>query len=531
MNKLKIYLILIVVSLIVFIACNTTKVPPPPPPTFTNVDELVKWCGRFSDPIDDGKSKIGNTFAETGNTSGGVFMQSNSQKYKFSKSFNDFVDFGNQPKNVMYPGSIINGDGLGAGELSSIGETFSRRPIILTLHSGKSENVDVPNYSNVNEAVQKLVKNYTPTAANGFYKLEIYHSKEQAMMDVNVSANWKFVSGKFSSNTSNSIEEKTMMLYFKQVYYTVSINTQSFASDYFGDDVDLNKLSQRTSKRNPLCIISEVDYGRVIMVEITSKKSYDTMKQDIEAGLNLGFFGVGASGSYSPKNSKLSRGYSFKALIYGGNQDIAMKAMASNNINDIIAYIKDGAVYSSQNVGQPIACRVNYLYDNKSVKVGSKTEYTLRNWQKAFDKVKIRFDKIQMVTGAPKTNMELYYNFYVDVDGVQKDASVSLTRNEQAKIKNGGTHIINKITANSFSLADAAVVTIRCDMWDADAGVLGRSDKHLIKNNSFSGKGIFVASKYLSNNISTILGNPQTYRVTSSSYDHSFDITVTFIED
>ena len=134
MNKLKIYLILIAASLMVFMACNNTN--EPKIPTFNNVDELVKWCGRLPEapPTQAQKKKLASQELMELNTNNGNYYTTQATEYELTRGFDEIININDMNKETLYPGSIVKGKDLAKGLLSPISYIHPRRPITLIMN-------------------------------------------------------------------------------------------------------------------------------------------------------------------------------------------------------------------------------------------------------------------------------------------------------------------------------------------------------------------------------------------------------------
>ncbi|MDR3046304.1 MAG: thiol-activated cytolysin family protein [Bacteroidales bacterium] len=524
MKKHFIYPIFLLVFVFIIAGCSDSNDPNQGTPSFNKVDDLVEWCGKPSDPATY-KNET-NKKTVSGTSAAGVKKTGTATTYSRADVFERYVNFGDKPSNTLFPGNIVEGADLPIGQLTSLGEGWNRKPITLTLTGGESEVVENPTYSNVNTAIKKLVSNYTTTAADMQYKLEMMHSREQSLMDVGISANWSFFKGAGASvnyEQGSSIDKTSMLLYFRQVYYTISIGPKSSASGYFAENNDLNKLAKRTNKNNPLCVVTEVDYGRIVIVKITSTKSIDSMKSDISAGLNIGSLGVG--GTYKPSSSKFDASYSFEAQIYGGNNEKAVIAVSSRNINDIIDYIQSGATYSANNAGQPISYKVNYLYGNSLAKVGCATEYTETNWKEASNKVKLHIDGFTLLAGASSMNLEAYWDIWVNgsqtsTTALSGTSHIQTYESSKLKMMDGQYATIDK-DIGTIDLSITPTLYLHTDIKDDDA--IGYTQ--MITGTSGNGTKTWSANEIKN----MTFGTPITYELSQGKY--KIRMKVTFYEN
>jgi len=107
----------------------------------------------------------------------------------------------------------------------------------------------------------------------------------------------RFVGGDNASHNSGKKKtENSVLIFFKQIYYTIAMaESHCFADNILQDDIDLESLQGEIGNDNPLCIISSVDYGRIIIAKATSTESFETMTKKLNA--NFSFFAISSSAS------------------------------------------------------------------------------------------------------------------------------------------------------------------------------------------------------------------------------------------
>ncbi len=257
------------------------------------------------------------------------------------------------------------------------------------------------------------------------------------------------------------------MLYFKQVYYTVSTDDKSFAHNYFSDDVDVNQLSKKTGKGNPLCVVSEIDYGKIIMVKITSTKTFDEINKDVSAGFTkIGF--KDGKGSYGTNDCFNESEYSFEAKVYGGSAEDGAKIVTSSNIKEILEIIRNGANYSIDNPGFPIGYKVRHLSDGSFAEVGCATEYIEQQWSQALSSFKLELGGYTFEKGGAESEIEFYYTIeLVDENGTVL-GSASKGVNEYVAVNQNVSYNINRTFNNIIQTRENQKFKLRIKMWDSD---------------------------------------------------------------
>ena len=356
---------------------NSVDVFPPPSPYYRQIDNQL---------VGDG-AKMG---AEL-DTLNDIWYKKNSTPYVFTQRFEATINL-NANQSDIYPGSIVQGKDLISGRAVSIGDNFARKPLTITMaNGGGSVAIEMPSYANVSDAMNSLVAQKMPIPAVVNYELREMYSAEQALMEFGMDIGWGFLSasGMYTTNTFDT--RNSVLLCFKQTYYTMTIGNNRSATDLFENNVDINLLQTKTGTGNPLCVINEVDYGRIIIVKVTSSESYEEITAKIKAGIK--FINSGG-GSFTTSTSEFNSSYEFKAQVIGGKASDGAKVV--DGIDAVFDIIKKGADYADGNPGFPISYRATYLKNNEPVLSGKTTYYNEVITQATKGKFRVTFHKFIM---------------------------------------------------------------------------------------------------------------------------------------
>ncbi len=344
-----------------------------------NIRDWINNIGHLEEPEDYPPEQIGepNVLEENVN---GVVYEKTETNYKFAKKFETKTQVSFSKKknffasNDIFLGAIIQGKyWSNDGDLISIG-SFSRNKMTITLNGADiegSNSIDVsdPSNANMTDAINTLTSNnFVAGTLNYDSKIEVAHSKNQIGLSLGMRPSWLENIG-FDFNNENSQETNTVFVYFKQIYYSISAELPAQVSDFFSDDLDAATLKTKINTESPAGYISSIDYGRVVIVKMTSSSSKIEMKAAIEAvfeGLNVG---IGGEYSSTIGNSD------FKAQIYGGNSSTVI-----TNIEETIALINDGLTITNLQNAVPIEYHINYL-DGGNFNTGEVVEYKETNYK------------------------------------------------------------------------------------------------------------------------------------------------------
>lgn len=256
-----------------------------------------------------------------------------------------------------------------------------RKPITISVDlPGMGEDgrkvVTSPTYSSVNSAVNSLLETWNskysskytiPTRVN--YSDTMVYSKSQlsTMFGCNFKALSKSLNIDFDSIFKG--EKKVMILSYKQIFYTVSMDAPNSPSDLFGDNVTYKTLTQKgVNNDNPPAYVSNVAYGRTVYVKLETTSKSSKVKAAFKALIE------NQDISSNAEYKDILEQSSFTATVLGGGAKEHNKVV-TKDFDVIKNVIKDNAVYSPQNPGYPISYTTTFLKDNKIATVNNKTEY------------------------------------------------------------------------------------------------------------------------------------------------------------
>ncbi|NFG23958.1 alveolysin [Clostridium botulinum] len=256
-----------------------------------------------------------------------------------------------------------------------------RKPITISVDlPGMSEDgskvVNSPTYSTVNSSINSLLDTWNTKYASKYtiptrmsYTDAMVYSKSQ--LSTMFGCNFKILD-KALNIDFNSIfkgEKQAMVVAYKQIFYTVSVDAPEKPSDLFGDNVSFDELALKgVDNENPPAYVSNVAYGRTIYVklETTSKSA------NVKAAFKALVSNQDISGNTEYED--ILEQSSFTATVLGGGAE-AHNKVVTKDFNEIQNIIQNNSVYSPQNPGYPISYTSTFLKDNRIASVNNKTEY------------------------------------------------------------------------------------------------------------------------------------------------------------
>ncbi|WP_419803417.1 thiol-activated cytolysin family protein [Mucilaginibacter sp.] len=309
------------------------------------------------------------------------------ERHKLTSQFEKIVAF---DPNVgsLYPGALVQGKGLIDGILIPV--KTSRNPLTITISDfyqkgnfSVSRIVKEPNKANVNDSIQKILKQETNSAmgADITYSLRQVYSMDQAFLKFNASYKWATgaINGALSVSQNETYSKFLVRLVEK--YFTVSCEEPHYPTSYIKEDGYKDLLNYIDSNShnttpNPLCYVSSVSYGRELWVLIESKES----ASDVEASLNASFGGLNTGGKVemSDETKKILNEAFIQSYIIGGSRYKATDYLGGDKITGLTNFIKAKDTFDILNdPPRPISYTVAYLSDNSPARVSSTTDYTV----------------------------------------------------------------------------------------------------------------------------------------------------------
>lgn len=287
-----------------------------------------------------------------------------------TQRISSFDYFSVEDKGELWPGNIVRGKDLREqGRLSSIG-SFPRDPMRYTIQGSQGstaftvEKPALPTFNTAWNANSRFFWFMPPVYA--YQETEITYSAEQAMVDLGI--NLGFLSSglgaRFQTATGNGMT--TMYMLVKNVYFNVSAEFPSHPAGFFAPEVQVSQLRRVMSADNPPAYVSNVSYGRIALVRLVSKYS----QREIKTAVDLSLQGLGASLTQSQKKLISELQMTVEAAP-GPSQTI-------RSMEDLMAYINEGAQFNHRNGAVPVSYEVRYLSNNAPLMTHAGLTYKIR---------------------------------------------------------------------------------------------------------------------------------------------------------
>lgn len=302
-------------------------------------------------------------------------------QYTLESSPDKIVTF-NPDAGSLWVGSLLQGQGYvnGIGSLTEL-PIRERAPVTLfisLLGQGVTKTVDVPSGASVQQAVADLVlqakQQNTPVPAVIDYKKQVTNSSEEFMLKLGFSVKYMATSVKGKLDVNRKANETTVMAYFIQNAFTASLVTPQTPADWFSSDFSMNDLKDqenqgRIGQGNLPVYVSDISYGRILMVSLTSSDS----ETDIKAALDFSYAG-GASVDVTTeaKYRRILGSAEIRVTSIGGDDAAVLSLIKDGNLDDYFSAPADLATM------RPISYQIRDVAGNRTAKFGETTTYNLQ---------------------------------------------------------------------------------------------------------------------------------------------------------
>ena len=288
---------------------------------------------------------------------------------------------------VIWPGALIQGSSR-TGTTSElkpfIVDPADRAPIKLalwdiTVDGSNAIEVAAPGPSAVNDAKSQLLVRAirddigSPTAIN--FTIETFNSQEEFAFNQGFSGSYLSFEGNASVGYKRSSSENSVVAYFVERMYTVTVDPPSSPSAWFKPGFTKEELDQKIAAgeigpNNLPVYVASVTYGRIMMATFTASTDAESLKASVELHYDS-FFSSATSTTELEWEEVISR--SSKAWkFWGGNSEGARNAILNA---DVGAYFVTDVKLSD---ALPISFTLNTMR-GQLAEVTETTEYMVRD--------------------------------------------------------------------------------------------------------------------------------------------------------
>ena len=324
----------------------------------------------------------------------GLIQECRTEDYNLESNFDDVAIL--RPTNgVVFPGALVIGNqGMLDGAPDPL--TLDRASVTLRLDlpgigTQGTIVVDDPINSSVQSGVDNALEWWNANAyqdgyvnaANSSYQATTSYSSKQFSLDVGLNLEWATGSLASQFEYESTTTRRFASVVFKQVFYTVTMDTPSSPASVFAPSVTKAKAEAAFNSDAPPAYVSSVSYGRIIMVRMETTNTDTSI--NLDAVLEYAG-GVSAVGTVNSTYDAILKKSSITVVTIGGNAEAASKAISLADIESGFGSLNsvitgENAVYERNNPGVPIAYTIRYLKDNTIAKMGYTTDYRVESCQ------------------------------------------------------------------------------------------------------------------------------------------------------
>lgn len=400
--KGQIHALLLALFLILIYSCSKDEGGDPRPkinPNAQDIDEVITSLNYDAAVLlnvqDTGGASSERTLKDERTNENGPTLGNIStcvtKSYGLESNFDD-VSILRPTNGIIWPGALVVGN---EGMLDGAPDPFTldRAPVTLRLDLpgiGEQGNIIVDNPSN--SSVQTGIDNSLEwwnnnayqdgyvNASNSSYQATTSYSSKQLSLDVGLNLEWATGSVASQLEYESNATKRVAAMVYKQVFYTVTMDTPSTPSSVFGPEVTTEQVQNAMGSDTPPAYINSVSYGRIIMFRMETTDTRTSI--DLDAVLEYAG-GVSATATVNSEYDEVLKTSSITVVTIGGNAEVASEAVNAADIKagpGALNHIITGknAVYSKDNPGVPIAYTIRYLKDNTFAKMGYSTEYSIQ---------------------------------------------------------------------------------------------------------------------------------------------------------
>ena len=224
--------------------------------------------------------------------------------------------------------------------------------------------VDSISKASIDTAIGEKVAQWQQANPDGNIVAKVKHSlyevKNKHKLEVDLGFKLSAVGNSFDIDF-NAIEKgdsREWILKFEQIYYNVTLDNFRNPSSIIADSENADSIKKTgVNNENPIGIVNNVSYGRVIYVHFKTKN----LEFDINGKINLLFAKEDSLNASQKLTLERVKGeVSAKVFIYGGGTS-AFKTIPEISIDSIYKFIEQGYNFCLEQLAAPIGYSVVFM--------------------------------------------------------------------------------------------------------------------------------------------------------------------------
>ena len=439
--------------------------------------QLPSWS-TFSPQMAPADSAIGAPSEPDVFTVGPTQYSCTTTRYSLTQNPDRLTVF-NPDAEILWLGALLQGKGHlgGLGSLAelSIRQRAPLKVFIDLLSENVTRTVENPDAATVQAAIGELVEQATlaghKAGSTIFFDKKETHGLEQGSLSLGVSARYMGTTVRSKLEYEQQREENTLTAYFVQRMYTASMVLPQTPGAVFSDALTQAMWDEQVAARNvgtdnPPTFISSIVFGRMLMLTMTSSRSYEEMKAALDASNDA----IG-SGSIEQTHEEVLSESEIRISAVGGDEA------------GLVALIEDGRLgeYLDADMAltqaRPLSYTVRNLADNSIATVSETTEYDLKQCATSAAtpigaEYDLTLDRLELTADGcdafpDDVAAEVYYSFSLTTSA-GTSALASRPSSAPVELAQGGSHNINMSPRRVPLYAGGASMRITGSAWDDD---------------------------------------------------------------
>jgi hypothetical protein len=392
----------------------------------------------------------------------------------------DRITIFNPDSEILWLGALLQGKGH-LGGLGSLAELPIRQRAPLTvfidlLSENVTRSITDPDPASVQAAIGALVEQATAAGHkagnNIFFDKQETHSVQQGSLSLGVSARYMGTTITTKLDYEQEREENTLTAYFVQRMYTASMVLPQTSGAVFSDELTQAILDQQIANGalgsdNLPTYISNIVYGRMLMVTMTSSRSYEEMRGALDAAnASIG------SGSISATDKQILQESNIQVSAVGGDESGLVDLIETGRLGEYL----NADIALTQ--ARPLSYTVRNLGDNSIATVSETTSYNLKQCATSAAtptgaEYNLTLDKLELVEDGcdawpDDQAAEVYYSFSLTTPAGGTVALTSRGASAAVDIAEGGSHNLGMAPRRFSLFAGGGSAQISGNAWDDD---------------------------------------------------------------
>ncbi len=286
---------------------------------------------------------------------------------------------------ILWPGNLIKGNSIASFNYSPI--VLPRGPINLSVNlegstgnGALSTRIENPTLSSVRQGIHDIIGSTVEVGVNIPAKVELQKTRvySESHLDIAVGADVSYgavdVAANFNFNSSST--KTRIVAKYKQIYYTINVDTPVSTGDWFGPDVTTEQAVEAMPAGSQPVYVSGVSYGAMAMMFIESDYDEETINAALDASYNSLSTEVNITSELTAKevmeNSRIN------IVVYGGSTS-GVAQFNQLNLDEFFQYISASSQFNTESDAGavPMVYSFRHLKNHTLAQVALTSQYTI----------------------------------------------------------------------------------------------------------------------------------------------------------